>query len=136
MSEIWRVTSADQIPGLVSQIEVALALGAVEIEIVPAANKITVKQRGSIHVWFRECAEIMNDAALDVRTVLAEECAIPWTEHSWKEQVYKVMLNAMQGKASTNDMNTLEPSEVCDVLARHFGQKFGVVLPAYPSNRG
>ena len=49
-----------------------------------------------------------------------------------KQSLYKPLLKAMSGKNSTTEQNTVEPSAVAETIARHMGQKFGVVLPEWP----
>ena len=93
----------------------------------------TDKQRSSVHVWCRQVAQVLNDAGLDMKKVLNDDIEIPWTEHSVKEHMYKVVLAAMSGKESTESMDTTEPGQVCNVIARHLSQNKGVTLPPFPS---
>lgn len=93
----------------------------------------TPSQRSALHVWLEELAEVLNASGLDMKKVLKPEVEIPWTKLSCKEYLYKPLLEAMTGKESTESMNTLEPSKVCDVIGRHLAQKFGVAVPPFPN---
>ena len=99
-------------------------------------SHITQKQVNAEHLWFRQVAQCLQDAGLDMRQIISEDVDIPVTEHLVKENLYKPLLEVMTGKVSTMDQNTVEPSKVAEVLARHFAQKFGVSLPRWPSHGG
>ena len=93
----------------------------------------TPPQRSALHVWCEQTAEVLNDAGLDMRKMLKPEVDIPWTKDSVKEILYKPILEAMTNKTSTEDMNTMEPSVITEVIARHAAEKFGVTLPPFPN---
>lgn len=93
----------------------------------------TLKQNNSLHLWLEQVAETLNDNGFDMKKTLKPEIDIPWTKTSAKEFLYKPILEAMTNKDSTTDMDTLEPSIICDVLSKHIGEKFGVVLPPFPN---
>jgi hypothetical protein len=99
----------------------------------------TSAQNSALHVWLTWISAQLNDAGLDQRVVLAamrDGTEIPWTPHSVKESLYKPILSAMTGKASTTKMDTIEPGEVAKVLGRWLGEKFGITAPAWPDRRG
>ena len=95
---------------------------------------ITEKQVSSLHIWCREVAKCLQDAGLDMKAVTAME--IPATEVQVKEVLYKPVLKALTGKLSTMDQDTVEPSQVAEVIARHFATTYGIVLPVWPSRHG
>jgi hypothetical protein len=101
-----------------------------------SAPGMTAKQRGALHVWCQMMADTLNNAGLDMCKTLAHKAEIPWTMTSLKEYVWKPTLKALSDKDSTEDQSTVDPSEVYLVLARHFGEKMGVTVPAWPSKRG
>ena len=105
-----------------------------DVELTPPG--MTVKQRGALHVWCQMMAETLNEAGLDMVKTLSHRAEIPWTMISFKEHVWKPALKAMTDKDSTEDQSTVEPSDVYQVLARHFSQKMGVTVPQWPSRRG
>jgi hypothetical protein len=76
----------------------------------------------------------MNDAGFDVRTVLEmrPKLEIPWTMLMVKENMYKPILLSMEGKASTEQMDTVEPGDVYKVMDRFTSDNFGISYP-WPS---
>ena len=104
---------------------------------VEPLKTMTQKQRGSLHVWFEMVAEALYNAGLHcVRKSFWDnsEIEIDWNLMLVKEHIYKHVLNAMTGKASTEDQDTAEPSVIVNHIVRHFGAR-GIVLPEWPSLR-
>lgn len=93
----------------------------------------TNKQNDSLHLYFRQLAEDLNDSGLDQRTVLKPSVEIPWTEQAVKKQLWAPIQKAMIGEQSTTELNTKQVSEVYEVLNRHISTKWGVHTP-FPSN--
>ena len=110
----------------------ALLAGKSFVVTVGGESPITERQFGALHVWCQQVADVLNAAGFDQRIVLKPEVAIDWTKESVKQSLYKPLLKAMSGKSSTTEQNTVEPSAVAETIARHLGQKFGVVLPEWP----
>ena len=97
----------------------------------------TTKQRGSLHVWCKMMAELLNDCGLPcvVKSVFSDDLIeLDWTLHLFKEQVYKTVLEALTGKKSTENQTTAQPSDVVNEITRHFANK-GIVCPPWPSLR-
>ena len=86
----------------------------------------TPQQNKSLHKYCELLAEALNDAGLDMRTVLKPEVGIPWTKESVKKQLWKPIQEAMYEKESTTQMDTKEPSEIYKVLDRHTASKMGI----------
>ena len=105
-----------------------------EVEITPPG--MTAKQRNALHVWCEMTAKGLNDAGLDMITVLSHHAEIPWSKDSFKERIWKPALKAMTNKDSTEAQTTVDPSDVYLVLARHFAQTQGFTVPPWPSRRG
>lgn len=95
----------------------------------------TMTQNRALHLWFRFLAETLNDAGLDMRTVIREDVDLPWSEHSVKEHIWRPVQKALQGKESTTESDRTEYTEVRDVIARHLGEKFGVQAPEWPKRK-
>jgi hypothetical protein len=93
----------------------------------------TLTQNRALHKFCELLAETLNDAGLDMRQVLKPEIDIPWNRQSVKDHLWRPIQKAMTGEESTADLNTVEPSEIHAVLARHLGAKLGVVCPPWPS---
>ena len=94
-------------------------------------SHISQKQVNALNLWCRQVAEYLCQCGLDMKEIVSVE--IPATEHLVKENLYKPVLESMTGKKSTMEQSTTQPSEVAEVLARHFAQKHGVTLPFWPS---
>jgi hypothetical protein len=105
----------------------------VEVDTDGPESPKTAKQRASLHVWCEQMAELLNALGLDQRKVLKPSVEIPWSKDAVKSLIYKPVLDAMTGKKSTEDMNTVEPTQVLEVIARHMAQNHSVTIPDWPS---
>lgn len=100
-------------------------------------KKMSTKQRGSLHVWCQMVADTLNDAGLPhiySSKLTGLKIEIDWTMHMIKDMQFKIVLEKMTGKLSTEHQNTVDPSDVASVLIRKYSEH-GVVLPAWPSKR-
>ncbi len=100
----------------------------------------TPTQRNALHKWLEMLAVTLNESGFDM-TVWFQKyskagIAARWSKHSVKEIFYKPVLEAMTGKTSTEQMNTVEPSEVCDVVGQALAQRLGITAPAWPTRFG
>ena len=109
--------------------------GVSEVEVSLAEKAMTPKQQSAVHVYIRQIAQALNDAGLDMKSVLKPEVEIPWTEYSVKEFIWRPVQKSMIGKDSTTDLNSAEPSDVHRVVDRHLAEKFGISRP-WPSKSG
>ena len=99
-------------------------------------NAITQKQVNALNLWCRMVAECFREAGLDVRQIIREDVEIPVTEYFVKNNLYKPLLEVRTGKKSTMDQTTTEPSEIAEIIHRHYAQKYGLNLPEWPSRTG
>ena len=95
----------------------------------------TLSQNAALHLYYRMLAEALNDAGLDARKTLKPEIEIPWTPEMIKDLLWRPIQEAMTGKHSTTELNTVDPSEIYQVLDRHLGEKFAIHVP-FPSHEG
>mgnify|MGYP003406681413 CR=1 FL=1 len=86
----------------------------------------TPLQNKSLHLFCQQLADALNGAGYDMKKTLKPGVDIPWTKESIKEHIWRPVQEAMTGKRSTTEMNTVDPSEVYEVINRHMGEKFGV----------
>ena len=93
----------------------------------------TDKQNKAIHKYCAMRAEALNDAGLDMKTVLKHNVAIPWTQATAKDHLWRPIQQAMLDKESTGDLDTDEVCKVYEVLNRHLAEKKGITVP-FPSN--
>lgn len=92
----------------------------------------TNQQNKALHVLFRLLAEELNNAGLDMRTVLKPEVNIDWNDKMIKEYLWRPVQEVQLGKKSTTELTTVEIDKVFDTINRHLGEKFGLHVP-FPS---
>jgi len=93
----------------------------------------TLQQNRALHKWCAQVARVLNESGKDMKVVLKPEVDIPWTTYTVKDHLWKPILQIMLGKESTTEMNTVDPTQICETITRHIGQSQGVVLPPWPS---
>ena len=86
----------------------------------------TSLQNRSLHLWFQQLADALNEAGWNVQKTLRHDVEIPWNPTLIKELIYRPVMTAMTGKESTTNLDTIEPSQVYEVLNLHLGEKLGV----------
>ena len=105
---------------------------AVEIKIVKARNKRTIRQNSALHLMFTHLAEQLNEGGLYMQKVLKPGVEIEWTPDMIKEYIWKPLQKAQTGKESTTQLERKEVDEVFNTLVKHFGEKFNLTLE-FPS---
>jgi len=95
------------------------------------------KQRGALHVWCSMLADTLNESGR-YRVILSpinrREIESPWCMDTVKQDVYKPVLKALTGKTSTEHQTSVNPSDVAQVISKHFGDD-GLICPPWPSLR-
>ena len=107
----------------------------IELDIRVGERQRTMTQNKALHLWFRFLAETLNDAGLDMRTVIREDVDIPWTGPAVKEYIWRPVQKALQQKDSTTEANRTDYTAVREVIARHLGERFGVQVPEWPQRK-
>jgi len=92
----------------------------------------TKKQNDSLHLYFQQVADTLNDAGLDMRVVLKPDVEIPWSKESVKEHLWKPIQRIYLAKKSTTELETEDVNEVYRILDRHLAEKFGKLID-FPS---
>lgn len=89
---------------------------------------ITRPQQNAMHLYFERLAEALNDAGFDVRIFLqkAPRLNIPWTKELVKENLWKPIQKAMEGKASTTELEKIEVDGIYKVLDQKISELTGV----------
>jgi hypothetical protein len=103
-----------------------------EVVIKRRAKQRTDQQRKAIEVFCRELADVLNDAGLDQRAVMAKMEAgfeVPWRQETVKENLWRPVQVAAIGKESTTKLTIEEVSKVYDPLNRWLAEKFGLSVP-------
>lgn len=95
--------------------------------------KRTSLQNRSLHLGFRLIKDALNLAGLDMRKVLKPHIAIPWSEKSVKEFLFRPVMETMTQKKSTTELEKIgEINEVWDVVMRFLGENHGVEYIPFP----
>ncbi len=96
-------------------------------------EKRTLPQNNSLHLYFTQLAEALNNAGYDVKKTLREEIEIPWTSYLIKELIWRKLQIAMLGKESTTELlKEKEIDLIYEVINREIGNRTGVAIP-FPS---
>jgi hypothetical protein len=96
----------------------------------------TLTQNAALHLWCDMLAERLNDAGLDVRTLIKPDIEIPWSGIAVKHHIFKPVLEAMTTKTSTTEADRWDDyNGVIDVITKHLGQKHGVQAPEWPRKK-
>lgn len=107
-------------------------LGEYGILIEIKSGTRTAKQNSAMHVYFNQLSTALNDAGLDMRTVMKEDAPLPWTPDNVKHNLWFHIMKALTSKTSTTQLERPEVSDIYEALNRHIAQKFGVYVP-FPS---
>ena len=86
----------------------------------------TELQNRSLHLYFTQLAEELNNSGYDMKKVLKPSVDIPWNSKNIKEFLFKPIMKIQTGKSSTTELTTKEIDEIYDVINRHIGEKFGI----------
>lgn len=96
----------------------------------------TGQQRKAIEVDCKLIAEKLNDSGKDMRVVLKQEIAIPWTQDSVKEFLFKPIMTLLYGYKSTTELprGGGKIEKIHDVVMRELGEKHGTEYHNFPSD--
>ena len=121
-----------QVQGFIQYLLKQLEVGAVQVKLEKVRKSRTDQQRKAIEVFCKLAAETLNENNLDkvafFRTAKAG-AKVPWTQQAVKEDIWKVVQDAVLKKKSTTQLTTAEVSQVYDVInARIFSER-GLFVP-------
>lgn len=94
----------------------------------------TTQQNKALHLYCKMLSEALNDAGLDMKATLKPEVAIPWTMENVKNSLWRPIQEALTGKHSTIDLDSVNPSDIHAILNRHMAEKFGISIE-WPSRQ-
>lgn len=98
------------------------------------SEPLTTQQRKALHLGFQLIADALNNAGLDMRTVLKPEIDIPWTKQSVKDYLFRPVMTLMTGKESTTTLDkSQEPQEVWETVMRFLMQNHHIEYIPFPS---
>lgn len=92
-------------------------------------DKRSLKQNKSIHLYFTQLADALNDAGYSVAKVMKHDAEIPWNPNLVKELLWRQVQEIMTEIESTADLEPKQVSQVYEVVNRHIAQTTGVSVP-------
>ena len=93
----------------------------------------TGQQNRALHKYCQMVANDMNAAGYDAKQVIS--LPIQLTGAIVKDQIFKPIMNALQDKASTTELETGDVNEVVINMQRALAEKFGITTP-FPDRFG
>ena len=126
---LLRIKNMEEFTAFLSQFEGK----DIQIEVKKCTNQRTLRQNRAIHKYFGLLAKTLNDGGLDMRKVMKQDVAIPWTPETVKDNLWRPVQEAFCKKKSTTKLTTKEIGQIYEVLNAHLGQVFSVHVP-FPSN--
>lgn len=107
------------------RLAVALNDAGYDVQRVMQSKLLTALQNfGS---WLKSTGQV--DAGSKLEEIVdryAVKVEIPWNKSLVKDLIWKPIQKVMTGKASTTELNTVEPSEIYEVVNRFTAERFGV----------
>jgi len=96
----------------------------------------TSQQNRALYKYFELVAESLNDAGLDIETVVKEyKVDVPWSKEAVKELLWKTVQRPLLQKESTADLEKHEINQIWEVINR-FLAKLGVDSIPFPHEDG
>jgi hypothetical protein len=126
------ITNEQSLEAYIVHLRASLKKHKVIKVIVKSSRQRTLTQNKALHKYFALLAQTLNDAGLDMQTVLKPGASIPWSEEKVKSDIWATVQLVMIGHSSTSKLKTHECSKVYDVVARHLSETFGIFIP-FPS---
>lgn len=97
----------------------------------------TTQQNKSLHLFFEQLAEAMNEKHCDMRMIIRKDIEIEWSKETVKEFIWKPLQNALYGKKSTTELlKTQEIDKIYDYIVKIISErsKGEVIVPEWPSD--
>lgn len=83
----------------------------------------TLRQNRALHLYFQMVATALNDAGLDMRTVLKPTIEIPWSKDAVKEYLWRPIQQLQLQKRSTVQLTTKDIDAIYDTLNRFLAEQ-------------
>ena len=98
--------------------------GEKTLKIYQDEKQRTLTQNSALHKYFELVATKLNDAGLDIPTLLAQYpiIDIPWSKKTVKEILWRKSQIEELGKVSTTKLSTKDVDKVYDTLNRYLAQ--------------
>ena len=90
----------------------------------------TNQQNKAMHKYFEQVAEALNEAGISrveyAELVKSRGIELSWSKENVKEDMWKLIQNALLKKASTKELAKIEVDSIYDEMNNFLGSKFGV----------
>ena len=137
MSQHWDLSTSDaRRVFLEVVVGMVMAGKAPVVEFVDDDGARTKLQNSAMHLWFEMCAQTFNDAGIDLRHAIREEVELPVTQNSFKEYIWRPLQKVLTGEHSTTKPSRKDYPLISETIIRHYAQKHGLTLPAWPDRHG
>jgi len=123
------LSSDAQINHYCEHLKTLLAKGGHLIVSVERERQRTLTMNRAMRMYWKLLSNALNDAGLDMDTVLSEGTEIPWSESKVEEHIWRKIQTAETGKESTKDLSTKEMTAIYEIINRYLSGKFGVFVP-------
>jgi len=105
--------------------------GNFTVEIKKYVSTRTEAQNRSLHRYFTQLAEALNDAGFDMKKVIKID--VPWNSLMVKELLWRPVQKTYTGKESTTKLDKIKEIDmIYDIINRVVGERTGVYVP-FPS---
>lgn len=106
--------------------------GDYELKIEELKLQRTVTQNNSLHLYFQQLADALNDAGYSVNTFYKEGIELPFSQLIVKELIWKEFQKLVLGKESTATLTTDEVDKIYRPLRQYLIEHKGIDVP-FPS---
>lgn len=105
------------------------------IEIKHVVQTRTETQNKSLHLWFTQLAEALNEKHFDMRAIMRDSIPMPWSGYAVKEYLFRPLMKQQFGKKSTTELiRSKEIDLLYDVINREVVERTRgqVEVPPWP----
>jgi hypothetical protein len=136
----WKVDNAETAKYFTEFVMGAVLAGkTITYTIEPEAKPHTEKQFNALHVWIRQVVEVLQASGIDqhvvIEALMTRGLDIPWSEATFKDNVFKPVHKAVTGSETTTKASSTDYNVEYMGLCKWFAERFEVVLPPWPDAR-
>jgi len=93
----------------------------------------TLRQNKSLHLFFAQLSEALNDAGFDIKKTLSQKIEHPWTPTLVKELLWRPVQKSYLRKKSTKKLATDDIDKIYDIINRYLSTTLFLEVPEFPS---
>ncbi len=126
--DYWHIRNKHNLGKLIEHLQ-ATEIGEYGYLVKLETGKRTSKQNSAMHVYFRELADALNDAGLEIHMqFLGKSIDVPWTAADIKQRIWQPVQFAATGSKSTTMLDRVQVGQVYEIINRHMAQTHGIVV--------